>query len=677
MARKSKYVLDALAGLGGGGGQPPKKSSDPRFITGLISVMLEALERSREVVFDFETICLTPWDRPQQALGKSLKIGGKWTVSHYVKEFSADFDVRPRARILSLGTAHGVFVVDLDCLSLDEQRELLLYALDGKIAVGHNIQFDLMWAQHICQEVRPERIIDTMILLRSVYPQGEVMLRKRAARLDPASADGKAFTNLILAADKKGGGKNAQFGSLLAACLVVGLPAPDKSFQKPVNWMPDVLGTGHYDYCAADATEPAIIARRLVAMAAAGWSVGDFVHHEALLGAYDSMSTDRLLEMLDNLPGGTAYRVAEKAIPALLQLQRNGLRMDPDAAQGYTQAQQKAAEQIFEEKLSGFTELAAMREDILSLGESDMLKDALDAAVGGRLPRTETGKPSLASDALTLAGLDKHPVLQAYSVIKDVLKRRAMVGDYLAMADERSRIHPVVSILATTLRTTSQNPNLQNVPSDSVVRALYKAAPGHVMVAIDYSAVELRIAAALSARAYQQISEMMESEDEWAWGHMRWLREEILARLQSDSRKPASDPREVEAESPASDKTVSIDRWKAYYADLFVTALKKVLNNGPTLILRKAFREKVDPHLATALYLLSLRGEFDLQGKNPVDFLSGISPEEQNALKNKYKADRQAAKAHSVRPQLDRRGSQNRLRGLAQYLSRAWPLAVV
>lgn len=628
-----------------------RQPSDSRFIGSLAPSMMEALYNTKEVIFDVETTTLTPWDSPM-AISKSAKIGGEWTVNRYCKEFGASLDARPRARILSLGTPFGAFVVDLDLLTSDERKELLLSALDSKIVVGHNVQFDLMWAQYICPELRPSRILDTMLLLRTVYPQGEVMLRKRVAENGFANPeDFAAAKNLIIAADKKGGGKNAQFGSLLAACLIVGLPAPDKSYQKPINWMPDVLTPGHYDYCAADATEPAIIARRLVTMAASQYSDDfsnthdDFSHAQALRGAYDQMTTDRLLELLDNLPGGMAYKIAENAIPGLLQLQRNGLRMDPEASHQYMQEQQQAAEKIFEEKLSGIPEIAEMREDVLSLGESDALKNALDAAVGGRLPRTETGKPSMAADALTLSGLDTHPVMKAYSAIKDALKRRAMVGDYLAMTDSDSRIHPIVSILATTLRTTSQNPNLQNVPRDKAVRALYKAAPGNVMVAIDYSAVELRIAAALSARAYEQVSRMMESENPEDWGHMGWLRGEVLTRLQSDEQQAAPDPRKLAEINPTDDKTVSIDRWKAYYADSFTKVIKKVLKNNSVLTLRKAFRENVDPHLATALYLLSVRGEFDLQGKNPVDFLSGLSKNEQEELKDKYKSDRQSAKS--------------------------------
>lgn len=617
----------------------PPPGPDPRFLRGISPELSAALAASAEVVFDFETTCLTPWSVEEKK--KDGKIGTQ-TVAQYCREFHTELSSKPRARILSIGTTGGVFVVDLDALSAAEQKELVLLSLDGKIVVGHNVQFDLVWATHICPDVHPARIVDTMILLRAFYPQGEVMLRKRvASRGFARDADLNAAAQLIIQADC-GSGKNSSFGSLLAACLLVGLPAPDKAYQMPVNWMPGVLSGGHYDYCAADATEPAAIARRIVAMAACATGDERFSHPEALRGGYDGMSTERLVQLIDSLPGARAYRVVEKAIPVLVQMQKNGLKIDAVRAGPYIEELRVEVERIFDKALADIPALSGLRAQVLTRGETQELKHALDRAVGGVLPRTASGLPSLAANALALAGLDAHPVLSNYSKIKEVLKRAAMVEDYLAMADIDSRIHPSVTVLAATLRTTSQNPNLQNVPRDKRVRALYRAAPGNKMLAIDYSAVELRIAAALAARCYEQVRQMIESGE---WGHMRWLSDAIIERLQGNLPE-AADPVALQDtdEEPVS-AAVSINRWRDYYADLFAKQLKLVLATGPTMMMRKAFTEKVDPHLATALYLLSLSGEFDLQGKNPIDFLSSASLEEQKALKEKYKSNRQSAKA--------------------------------
>ncbi|MEL5850072.1 MAG: DNA polymerase, partial [Candidatus Igneacidithiobacillus chanchocoensis] len=71
----------------------------------------------------------------------------------------------------------------------------------------------------------------------------------------------------------------------------------------------------------------------------------------------------------------------------------------------------------------------------------------------------------------------------------------------------------------------------------------------------------------------------------------------------------------------------------------------KIKENGGKGQLAEAFRQHLDPHLTTALSLLSARGDFDLDGKTPTAYLASLAPAEQDALKKQYKTDRQAAKA--------------------------------
>lgn len=63
----------------------------------------------------------------------------------------------------------------------------------------------------------------------------------------------------------------------------------------------------------------------------------------------------------------------------------------------------------------------------------------------------------------------------------------------------RSRIHPSFLLHGTeTGRLSCRRPNLQNVPSDSVIRSLFISGPDNVLLQADYSQVEFRLAGILS-----------------------------------------------------------------------------------------------------------------------------------------------------------------------------------
>lgn len=65
------------------------------------------------------------------------------------------------------------------------------------------------------------------------------------------------------------------------------------------------------------------------------------------------------------------------------------------------------------------------------------------------------------------------------------------------MSEEDSRIHPTfVQLKAATGRITCEHPNLQNIPPS--VRDIFIAPPGHKLVSLDYSQIELRILASLT-----------------------------------------------------------------------------------------------------------------------------------------------------------------------------------
>ena len=99
---------------------------------------------------------------------------------------------------------------------------------------------------------------------------------------------------------------------------------------------------------------------------------------------------------------------------------------------------------------------------------------------------------------------DLHPVIADILAYRELHK---LLSTYILnmpdMVAQDGRLHAeFLQAGSTTGRMASQNPNLQNIPIKSEygrrVRSAFRASPGFVLAALDYSQIELRIAAGLS-----------------------------------------------------------------------------------------------------------------------------------------------------------------------------------
>lgn len=99
---------------------------------------------------------------------------------------------------------------------------------------------------------------------------------------------------------------------------------------------------------------------------------------------------------------------------------------------------------------------------------------------------------------------DLHPIIAdilEYRELKKLLS--TYIENLPAMLDSEHRLHAeFIQTGTTTGRMASQNPNLQNIPAHSergrAIRCAFIAPPGFTLVALDYSQIELRLAAILS-----------------------------------------------------------------------------------------------------------------------------------------------------------------------------------
>ncbi len=126
------------------------------------------------------------------------------------------------------------------------------------------------------------------------------------------------------------------------------------------------------------------------------------------------------------------------------------------------------------------------------------------------LPKTKRIKTGYTTDADALAGLYEqtgHPVLEHLLRHREVARLKTVVDSLLPLIDDGGRIHTTFNqTIAATGRLSSTDPNLQNIPVRTaegrrIRQAFVVGAGSEALMTADYSQIEMRIMAHLSADA--------------------------------------------------------------------------------------------------------------------------------------------------------------------------------
>ncbi len=589
------------------------------FLTTCSPAMAEAIATADWVAIDLETTHLTPYSKPL-ALDGSTKIGPDKSISKILgRGRSEECDPTPRIRVVALGLPDGRHLAwDMDKMSPEGRDRLLSACCKAPVWVGQNLGFDLAWFYDAGYAPAP-LIVDAMLAVRTINPGFIHHIAKLAGKIACVNLEEQAvqracYAHLVALAHA---GKTSTISfSLetlaLAYAAAIGKPVPvDKSWQKPVNWMLPDLQPEQYDYCLGDITLPGQILQK-------------------------ALGCKGMRAVIARLQGHPLYPSLSKATVTLSRMHRNGLPVSAegmDHLAGGERVRIQAALQILAEQPSFIDHLDALVDE--SKTETAVIKEAIAAYctehLGITLGTSKDGKPAVGEDALVLLGVAQDPVINAVLDIREAKKRLGLISAWQSLSSADGRLHGLVNQNAGTGRTTATEPNIQQLPHDPIFRGsesgIFRARPGYKIIATDYSAIEMRIAAALALRALREYRDA-------DFGVMY------------KGEKSADIKKRIEALAEDFAHTETIPEYQrqekdfdGYTIHLLAWFLSRIRKTGVESRLAEGFRHGIDPHLLTAIGVTKHSGTID-----PLVFITEKTVEERDALKKELKGPRQAAK---------------------------------
>jgi DNA polymerase-1 len=243
-------------------------------------------------------------------------------------------------------------------------------------------------------------------------------------------------------------------------------------------------------------------------VAGKGKSMVTFDHVDILKAkAYAAEDADITLRLYDVLKPRLAlehmarvYEDIERPIVSVIgQMEQHGIKIDRSVLSDLSQK--------FSEKLSILErDIQAEAGTEFNVGSPKQIGEILFDHL--KLPggtRTKTGQWSTDADVLETLAEQGHGIVQKILDWRGTAKLKSTYTDTLMdqINPATGRVHTSFSLAGTsTGRLSSSDPNLQNIPirteEGRLIRRAFVAEEGHVLLSVDYSQVELRLAAEMA-----------------------------------------------------------------------------------------------------------------------------------------------------------------------------------
>jgi len=230
------------------------------------------------------------------------------------------------------------------------------------------------------------------------------------------------------------------------------------------------------------------------------WNQRELTEDQLVYSALDVVAVKKLYQILSDWLKkrklGKTYTLMRDAMPAIAQLELNGIRFD-------LEKHAKLMEVWKENKANAGEKLQQILDPYTSPDSPKQLSDWLNSCLEpedlNTWPKTKTGQ--LKTDARTLSRYPEHPFATPLLLYKEADTMLSTFGTgYTDHINPKThRIHSNFRLGGTTTgRLSCYSPNIQNPPRDKSFRELFSAPPGRSIIVADYEQIELRVAALVS-----------------------------------------------------------------------------------------------------------------------------------------------------------------------------------